>query len=95
MWKEDDPKFEVESVLFNNSPNIVTFQLTTGDERFYVIGIYIPSDCNKGVDNLRRAWDMCPPGCKPIVFGDLNINFGCSPGTNGKRTSRTYSTKSI
>ncbi len=34
VWKEDDPKFEVESVLFNNSPNIVTFQVTTGDERF-------------------------------------------------------------
>ena len=32
MWKENDPKFEVESVLFNNGPNIVTFQLTTGDE---------------------------------------------------------------
>ena len=32
MWKEDNPKFEVESVLFNNGPNIVTFQLATGDE---------------------------------------------------------------
>jgi len=31
-WKENDPKFEVKLVLFNNSPNIVTFQLTTGDE---------------------------------------------------------------
>ncbi len=39
MWKEDDPKFEVESVLFNNGPNIVTFQVTTGDEQFYVIGV--------------------------------------------------------
>ena len=55
MWKEDDPKIEVESVLFNNGPNIVTFQLATGDE--------------------RRAWDACPRGCKPIVLGDLNINF--------------------
>jgi len=31
MWKENDPKFEVELVLFYNGPNIVTFQLTTGD----------------------------------------------------------------
>ena len=54
----------------------MTFQLATGDERFYVIGIYIPPDCNKGVDVLRRAWDVCPQGCKPIVLGDLNINFG-------------------
>ena len=76
MWKENEPKFEVESVLFNNGPNIVTFQLTTGDERFYVIGIYVPPNCSKGVDNLRNAWDACPLGCKPIILGDLNINFG-------------------
>ena len=76
MWKEDDPKFEVKLVLFNNSPNIMTFQLATGDERFYLIGIYIPQDCKKGVDDLRRAWEACPQGCKLIVLGDLNINFG-------------------
>ncbi len=76
LWRENDPKFEVESVLFNNGPNIVTFQLTTGDERFYVIGIYVPPDCNKGVDDLRGAWEACPQGCKQIILGDLNINFG-------------------
>ena len=58
------------------TPNIVTFQLATGDERFYVIGIYTPLDCNNGVDDLRRAWDACLHGCKPIILGDLNINFG-------------------
>jgi len=76
VWKENDPKFEVESVLFNNGPNIVTFQLTTGDEQFYVIGIYVPPNYSNGVDDLRRAWDVCPQGCKPIVLRDLNINFG-------------------
>ena len=55
MWKENDPKFEVGSVLFNNGPNIVTFQVTTGDERYYVIGIYVPPDCSNGVDDLRGA----------------------------------------
>ncbi len=80
MWKENDPKFEVKSVLFNNSPNIVTFQLTTGDKRFYVIGIYVPPDCSNGVDDLRGAWDACPQGCKPIILGDLNINFGYPRG---------------
>ena len=76
MWKEDDPKFEAELVLFNNGPNIATFQVATGDERFYVIRIYIPPDCNKGVDDLRAAWDACLQECKPVVLGDLNINFG-------------------
>ncbi len=43
MWKED------------NGPNIVTFQVTTEDERFYDIGTYIPLDCIKGVDHLWKA----------------------------------------
>jgi hypothetical protein len=47
-----------------------------GDEQFNVIGIYIPPDCNKGVDNLWGAWDACPQGCKLILLGDLNINCG-------------------
>ena len=47
-----------------------------GDERFYIIGVYTPPDCNKGVDDLRKAWEVCPQGCKPIVLGDLNINVG-------------------
>ena len=76
MWKENDPKFEVELVLLNNGLNIVTFQLTTGDNRFYVIGIYVPPDCSKGVDDLRNPCDACPLGCKPLILGDLNINFG-------------------
>jgi hypothetical protein len=76
MWNENDPEFEVELVLFNNGLNIVTFQLTTGDEQLYIIGIYVPPDCSKGVDDLQNAWDACPLGCKPIVIGDLNINFG-------------------
>ena len=63
MWKEDDPTFEVESMIFNNGPNIVNFQVTTGDERFYIIVVYIPPDCNKGLDDLRRAWEVCPQGC--------------------------------
>ena len=54
----------------------MTFQLTTGDEQFYVIGIYFPPNCSKGVDDLRSAWDACRLGCKSIVLGDLNINFG-------------------
>ena len=47
----------------------MTFQVEMGDVRFYVIGVYIPPDCRTGVDDLRRAWDACPQGCKPIVLG--------------------------
>jgi hypothetical protein len=72
-WREDDLKFEVELVLFHG-PNMLTFQLMTGDERIYVVGTYIPPNCTRGVEDIRRAAEVCPAGCKLLVMGDLNIN---------------------
>jgi hypothetical protein len=74
VWKKDDLKFEVKSVLFNHGPNTLTFQLATGDEQFYVIGMFIPPNCTRGVEDLRRAVEACLTGCKLLVMGDLNIN---------------------
>jgi hypothetical protein len=29
-----------------------------------------------GVDDLHVAWATCPSTCKPLLLGDLNIDFG-------------------
>jgi hypothetical protein len=34
-----------------------------------------------GVDALHAAWATCPLSCKPLLLGDLNIDFG-SPRTS-------------
>jgi hypothetical protein len=53
----------------------MSFQLITGNERFYVMAIYIPPNCMMGVDDLQVAWEACPADCTPLVAGDLNIRF--------------------
>jgi hypothetical protein len=53
----------------------MSFQLITGNKRYYVMGIYTPPNCMTGVDNLRVAWEACPADCTPLVIGDLNIWF--------------------
>jgi hypothetical protein len=53
----------------------MSFQLVTGNERFYAMRNYIPPNCTLGVDNLRVAWEACPTDCTPLVVGDLNIWF--------------------
>jgi hypothetical protein len=53
----------------------MSFQLITGNERFYVMAIYIPPNCMMGVDDLQVAWEACPPDCTPLVVGYLNIWF--------------------
>jgi hypothetical protein len=74
LWKENQPGHEVESARIA-TPNLLTFQLVTGDEQFYCMGIYIPPTDTMGVEDLRAAWEACPEGCIPLVLGDLNINF--------------------
>ena len=56
-------------------PNVIAFQLVTGEDRFYVVGAYIPPSDLKTLDDVRSAWANCPKKCKPIVLGDLNINL--------------------
>ena len=53
----------------------MSFQLVTGDKRYYVMGIYTPPDCLSGVEDLRVAWEACPTDCTPLIIGDLNVRF--------------------
>ena len=62
LWKENHPGFEVESAKIL-TPNLLTFQLVTGDKRFYCMGVYIPPTDTMGVEDLRAAWEACPEGC--------------------------------
>jgi hypothetical protein len=75
LWTAGHQDFEVEAVKIA-SPNVLTFQLVTGGVRFFVIGACIPPADTMGVDDLRAAWATCPSMCKPLLLGDLNIDFG-------------------
>ena len=74
LWKENHPGVEVVAARIL-TPNLLTFQLVTGDERYYCMGVYIPPNDIMGAEDLQSAWDAYPNGCIPIVLGDLNINF--------------------
>ena len=74
LWEDGHRDFEVEAVKVC-TPNLLTFQLVTGEERYYVMGVYIPPADTTGVDDLRAAWGACPNNCKPLLMGDLNINL--------------------
>ncbi len=75
MWEEGHQDFEVEAVTIV-SPNLLTFQLVTGEDRFFVMGVYIPPADTTGVDNLRVAWAACLTNCKPLMLGEFNIDLG-------------------
>jgi hypothetical protein len=74
LWEEGHQDFEVKAVTIA-SPNLLTFQLVTGEERYFVMGAYIPPADTTGVDDLCVAWTARPTNCKPLLSGDLNIDF--------------------
>ena len=82
MWEEGHQDFEVEAVTIV-SPNLLTFQLVTREDRFFVMGLYIPPADTTGVDNLCVAWAARPTNCKPLLLGDFNIDLG-TPRTERK-----------
>ncbi len=69
LWEEGHQDFEVEAVTIV-SPNLLTFQLVTGEERYFVMGAYIPPADTTGVDDLWAARHS-----KPLLLGDFNIDF--------------------
>jgi hypothetical protein len=75
FWQPDHEAFEIEATKIV-TPNIITFQLVTGDQRYYIIGIYIPPNDTQGGHNLRAAWEACPADCHSIFMDDLIINVG-------------------
>jgi hypothetical protein len=47
IWREGHNGFEVEAIR-PLTPNLMSFQLVTGNERYYVMGIYIPPTVWRG-----------------------------------------------
>ncbi len=74
LWNKGHASFNVE-VAKIITPNLLTFQLVTGYEQFYMMGIYIPPNDTTGVDALCKAWASCPANCVPLVLINLNVNF--------------------
>ena len=62
IWKEDGG-FEVEEATIAH-PNVITFQLVTGEERFYVVGCYVPPSDLTTLEHITKAMERKPKGCK-------------------------------
>jgi hypothetical protein len=67
LWEERHQDFEVEAVTIV-SPNLLRFQLVTGEERYFVMGAYTPPPLT------RRGWmTSAPPG----LLAPLTVNRCC------------------
>ncbi len=68
LWEEGHQDFEVEAVNIVSS-NLLTFQLVTWEDKYFVMGAYIPPTNATGVDDLRATWAACPTNCNRCCWG--------------------------
>jgi hypothetical protein len=56
-------------------PNVITFVVVLGGERYYAVGCYIPPTNLTTLEHVEAAWIECPKRHIPILLGNLNIKL--------------------
>ena len=79
FWR-DSPYWQVEAYQAYD-PNVLSFQLVTGQKRWYVVGAYVPPSDTSTIEYVSKALDDQPEGVDPILIGDLNANLA-DPGSD-------------
>ncbi len=81
IWSKDHIGFDVKAVQLA-SPNLLTFQLITGNKWFYIMGIYISPNCTTRVDDLFHgrcalltALDAIVDLLEEIKITNLSLKF--------------------
>ncbi|KAL7524510.1 hypothetical protein ACHAXR_000605 [Thalassiosira sp. AJA248-18] len=62
LWR-DNELFEIEETKIRH-PNVISFELMTGVDRYFVVGAYLPPTDLDTLEHVRKAWQTCPKGCK-------------------------------
>jgi hypothetical protein len=57
------------------NPNVISFELVTGERRFSCVGAYIPSGDTTTIENITIAIERLPRNNPLILFGDLNADI--------------------
>ena len=66
--------FVVEAV-HKFGPDVVGFQLATGERRWYIVGCYLSPYDTLTINSAIAALKKYPRGAKPLVAGDFNVNL--------------------
>ena len=68
------PHFMVEAVQ-QFRPNVVGFQLATGERRWCIVGCYLTPDDTLTRESVISALEERPRGAELLVVGDFNVNL--------------------
>ena len=71
--------FAVEAVQ-KFGPNVIGFQLATGERRWYIVGCYLAPDDTSTIERVVEALQSRPRGAELLVARDFNVNLATPEG---------------
>ena len=66
--------FQVEAIQCHG-PNVMGWELVTGDRRYPMCGVYIPPADVTTLDQVRGYLNSLPARAEPLLLGDLNVDL--------------------
>ena len=72
--KKGKDRWSLESVQFHG-PNVVSFQIKTGELRYSFVGAYIPPDDDETCEHIDQALRRFQSSKRLFLLGDLNMRF--------------------
>ena len=84
IFYRPSPLFAVEAVT-QFGPNVVSFQMETGAQRWYIIGCYIAPNNTSTIESAVNALKERPQGTALMVAGGLNTTLS-DPENEGRGT---------
>ena len=73
------PHFAVEAI-HKFGPNVVGFQMATGERQWYIVGCHLAPDDTSTIDILFASIKEQPWGTELTVAGDLNVQLSDPEG---------------
>ena len=79
LFYRSKPHFVVEAVE-RFGPNVLGFQVATGERRWYIVGAYVSPEDEEAMETVVAAIGMKPQGAELMVAGDFNADIMAPEG---------------
>ena len=82
LFYRPTPHFVVEAVE-RCGPNVMVFQVVTGERRWHIIGAYVAPEDEVTMETVVAAIGRKPLGAELMVAGDFNVDILALEGHRG------------
>ena len=86
LFYRSTPHFVVEAVE-RFGPNVMGFQVATGERRWYIVGAYVALEDEVTMETVVAAIGRKPPGAELMVTGDFNVDILAPEGNRRAENS--------